>query len=190
MATFRKTLIVAALASAFATPIAQAAPVLGDGNPATPETVSLKTANSWLEIDAAAFGRNLEAVKKMLGGKQKICAVIKGDAYGNSIELLMPQIIKHKIPCVGITSNDEARVVRASGYKGTVARLRTTTLGEIEDGFQYNIEELFGNLKAAQLADAAAAKQGKTLNIHLALNAGGMDRNGLALDTELPSCRI
>ena len=184
MATFRKTLIVAALASAFAAPIAQAAPVLGDGNPATPETVSLKTANSWLEIDAAAFGRNLEAVKKMLGGKQKICAVIKGDAYGNSIELLMPQIIKHKIPCVGITSNDEARVVRASGYKGTVARLRTTTLGEIEDGFQYNIEELFGNLEAAQLADAAAAKRGKKLNIHLALNAGGMDRNGLALDTE------
>jgi len=38
MATFRKTLIVAALASAFAAPIAQAAPVLGDGNPATPET--------------------------------------------------------------------------------------------------------------------------------------------------------
>ena len=184
MATFRKTFIVAALASAFAAPIAQAAPVLGDGNPATPETVSLQTANSWLEIDAAAFGRNLEAVKKMLGGKQKICAVIKGDAYGHSIELLMPQIIKHNIPCVGITSNDEARVVRASGYKGTVARLRTTTLGEIQDGFQYDIEELFGNLKAAQLADAAAAKQGKTLNIHLALNSGGMDRNGLALDTE------
>ena len=44
MALFRKTLIVAALASAFAAPIAQAAPVLGDGNPATPETVSLKTA--------------------------------------------------------------------------------------------------------------------------------------------------
>ena len=161
MATFRKTLIVAALASAFAAPIAKPRLCWASGNPATPETVSLKTANSWLEIDAAAFGRNLEAVKKMLGGKQKICAVIKGDAYGNSIELLMPQIIKHKIPCVGITSNDEARVVRASGYKGTVARLRTTTLGEIEDGFQYNIEELFGNLKAAQLADARRCQTGQ-----------------------------
>ena len=136
--------------------------------------------------------------KKCWAGNKKICAVIKGDAYGNSIELLMPQIIKHKIPCVGITSNDEARVVRASGYKGTVARLRTTTLGEIEDGFQYNIEELFGNLKAAQLADAAAAKRGKKLNIHLALNAGGMDRKAWhwtpnrakPMRWRLPSCRI
>ncbi|MCG7656332.1 alanine racemase [Wielerella bovis] len=181
-----KKLAVFCVAAALSTVASvQAAPVLGDGNINTPETVSLQTTNSWLEIDAAAFGRNLAAVKQMLGGKQKICAVLKADAYGHGVETLMPEIIKHQIPCVGITSNEEARVVRASGYTGVIARLRTTTLGEIQNGFQYNIEELFGNFEAAKQASEAAGKAGVTLKYHMSLNSGGMGRNGLALDTHV-----
>ncbi|MFV2030319.1 alanine racemase [Neisseria sp. S1] len=148
-----------------------------------PSKVTRDNTNAWLEIDTAAYGRNLEAMKKHLNGKAKICAILKADAYGNGIDLLMPEIIKHDIPCIGIASNEEARVARAHGYQGVIARVRTASLGEIKDGLKYDMEELFGNLNQAQAADRLAAQAGKKLRFHLSLNSAGMDRNGLDMSS-------
>lgn len=44
---------------------------------------------------------------------------------------------------------------------------------------EFTVEELIGNLEMAQRLNAIAAKQGKVIPIHLALNSAGMSRNGL-----------
>lgn len=161
-------------------PTIQAAPEL---NTINTERVNRANTNAWLEIDTEAFGRNLQAVQNMLNNQQQICAVLKADAYGNSITLLMPQILRHHITCVGITSNEEARVVRASGYLGRIVRLRTATSDEIHNAVKYRVEELVGNLETAQFASHAAVKNNQPVKIHISLNSGGMNRNGLAIDT-------
>lgn len=147
-------------------------------------SVSKATANAYLEIDTKAFAQNLQAMKNHLQGKAKICAILKADAYGNGIDNLMPAIIAEKIPCIGIASNEEARIARKHGYKGTIMRVRSGTLNEIQQGLRYNIEELFGNVQTAQLANDIAKKAGKKIRFHLALNSGGMNRNGLDISTQ------
>lgn len=174
----KSSVLAAALMAALVVSPASAAPVLSLDSQNT-STVGQHNVNAWLEIDVKAYGDNLEAMKKHLNGKAKICAILKADAYGNSIDLLMPAVIKHDIPCVGIASNEEARIARAHGYQGVVARVRTATVGEIKDGLQYGIEELFGNLEQAKQANEIAKQAGKTLKFHLALNSAGMNRNGL-----------
>lgn len=144
-------------------------------------SISRETANAWLEIDTKAFGNNLTAMKAHLNGKAKICAILKADAYGNGIDLLMPTIIEHNIPCIGIASNDEARIARLHGYQGIVMRVRSGTPQEIEQGVQYGIQELFGNLNTAKVANGIAKRLGKTIDFHLSLNSGGMNRNGLEM---------
>lgn len=144
-------------------------------------SISRETANAWLEIDTKAFGNNLTAMKAHLNGKAKICAILKADAYGNGIDLLMPTIIEHNIPCIGIASNDEARIARLHGYQGIVMRVRSGTPQEIEQGIQYGIQELFGNLNTAKVANDIAKRLGKTIDFHLSLNSGGMNRNGLEM---------
>lgn len=144
-------------------------------------SISRETANAWLEIDTKAFGNNLTAMKAHLNGKAKICAILKADAYGNGIDLLMPTIIEHNIPCIGIASNDEARIARLHGYQGIVMRVRSGTPQEIEQGVQYGIQELFGNLNTAKVANDIAKRLGKTIDFHLSLNSGGMNRNGLEM---------
>lgn len=144
-------------------------------------SISRETANAWLEIDTKAFGDNLTAMKAHLNGKAKICAILKADAYGNGIDLLMPTIIEHNIPCIGIASNDEARIARLHGYQGIVMRVRSGTPQEIEQGVQYGIQELFGNLNTAKVANDIAKRLGKTIDFHLSLNSGGMNRNGLEM---------
>ncbi len=140
--------------------------------------------NGWIEIDAAGFEANIADLRKLVGPDQRVCAVLKGDAYGHSIALLIPSIRRMGIDCIGITSNEEARVARKLGYRGTIARLRTATPSEVDDGLVWQIEELTGNLAHARAVAAIAQRKGRSLDVHFALNSTGMGRNGLDLTTQ------
>jgi len=163
-----------------ATGIGHTAPLLD----VQPDAARVRQSNAWLEIDHRVFESNLAALQKRLNGKTQICAVMKADAYGHSIALLMPSIVRMNIPCVGITSNEEARVVRAKGFQGRLMRLRNAPLVEMEGALPYQMEELVGNLTVAQELNALAQRTGKPIAIHVGLNSGGMARNGLELTTE------
>jgi len=142
-------------------------------------------ANAWVEINVKAFEQNIQTLQQQLQDKSQICAVMKADAYGHGIELLMPSIMKLNVPCVGITSNAEAAMVRQSGYQGRLLRLRAATDQEIQNAASLNMEELLGNYEQAQRMSQWAKQQGLTIKYHLGLNAGGMDRNGLELNSEM-----
>ncbi len=164
-------------------PILPAAPPLASGK--APLKLDALSLNAWQEIDRLAFENNLKAIKARVGDKVKLCAILKADAYGHGISLLVPTVIKLGIPVIGVASNDEARVAREQGFKGEIIRVRTATLGEVEAGLKYDIEESLGNLDFARQVSNLAARQGRTLKFHLKLNSGGMSRNGLEMSTEL-----
>ncbi|WP_449433288.1 alanine racemase [Pseudomonas putida] len=183
MKCFRKALLPLAISLALLSS-AQAAPKL------TTETSSLSyiqqvaATNAWVEIDKATFESNLAAVQARLQGKSQVCAVMKADAYGHGIGLLLPSVIAMNVPCIAITSNEEARVVRAHGFTGRLMHVRTPTLAEVESALPYDVEELVGGLDFARMAGEIAIRHGKTLRIHLGLNSAGMSRNGLEMGTE------
>jgi alanine racemase len=163
---------------------AVAAPVLSAGNFGL-TLAKAQRHNGWMEIDAAAFEANIDAVRSTIG-TARLCAVMKADAYGNGIGLLMPSILKKRVTDVAITSNDEARVARALGYRGRLLRIRAATPEEMEDAFALRVEELIGNREAAAGLQRMWLKRakGRALPVHLALNAGGMSRNGVELSTD------
>ena len=139
--------------------------------------------NGWIEIDAAAFEFNIEELQRMVGATP-ICVVVKADAYGHGLDLLMPSILKKKVSLLGIATNDEARIARAMGYKGRILRLRSATGDEMEDAVGDRVEELVGNPDYAAELDAIAARKRVRIHTHLILNSGGMSRNGLELAAE------
>lgn len=149
-----------------------------------PITATSQNSNAWLEISAGAFEHNVAETQRLIGPKTQICAVLKADAYGHGIALLMPSVIKAGLPYVGVTSNDEVAAVRASGYDGNIMRLRTATRAEIEAALPYRVEELLGNYELAQEASELATEYDVDLRFHLALNSAGMSRNDLELKTD------
>lgn len=176
------TLLAAAVAAAV-TSTSYAAPLLSDQALLvdSPEHIS---ANAWVEISQSAFESNILGVQELLGEETALCAIMKADAYGHGIANLMPSVIALGIPCIGVASNEEARVVRASGFEGRLMRVRSATPAEIRGAFDYEMEELFGDISAARQASEDAAEAGVTLRYHLGLNSGGMGRNGMALESE------
>ncbi len=175
----RRRFIAAAAGTALAASLdAQAAPLLG-----LQRRREVTAPNTWIEVDLAVFENNLRLVQAALSGNPQVCAVMKADAYGIGIDMVMPSVIKARIPCVGIASNEEARMVRACGYKGRIMRVRSATLEEAAAARPHKVEELVGNLDAARALNALAGKRGRALPVHLALNSAGMSRNGLELRT-------
>ncbi|CUA81636.1 MULTISPECIES: alanine racemase [Gulbenkiania] len=180
---FARTLLAASLAACFVSGAALAAPELPLSS--YDKTSSLTaTSNAWIEVDRAAFEHNIRTLQATVGDKTKICAIMKADAYGHGIGLLVPSVIATGVPCIGVASNEEARIVREKGFTGRLMRVRTPTLGELEGALPYNMEELVGNLDFARQAGEIARRHGKTLSVHLGLNSAGMSRNGLELSTE------
>jgi alanine racemase len=155
-------------------------------NPAVASTgiaaASAEADHSWLEIDPEAYEYNIRLLQNAMG-ESDICAIMKADAYGHGIALLMPTIIKTGVSYVGIASNDEARLVRESGYTGALLRVRAATLDEIKGALEYDVEEMMGNAEIARSAGNLAYFLGRTLKVHLALNSGGMSRNGIDMAT-------
>lgn len=181
---FKRSTLALAISLALLAGQAQAAPTLINAATATDAaSPQAQSANAWIEIDRVAFENNIAALKKQVGAKTQICAVMKADAYGHGIDLLMPSVIATGVPCIGIASNEEARIVRENGFTGRLMRVRTATVGEVQDGLRYDMEELVGDLEFAQAIAELARAQGKTLRIHLGLNSAGMSRNGLEMSS-------
>ncbi|MGB6190692.1 MAG: alanine racemase [Aeromonas molluscorum] len=139
-------------------------------------------ANAWLEVDLAAFEQNLQTLKTRLGDKgPQICAIMKADAYGHGIDLLVPSVVAAGIPCIGIASNEEARVARDKGFTGRLMRVRAATPAEVEQAVPYKLEELVGGLENATLISEIAQRHQTQIPVHIGLNSAGMSRNGLDL---------
>lgn len=177
-----RTVIALSLAMIIGQGYVQAAPLLALDNAQSEQAVA--TSNAWVEVNQAEFENNIRMLQGTLTNKAKLCAILKADAYGHGVALLMPSVMKMAVPCVGVASNEEARIVRESGFKGELVRVRTATLAEVEGALPYNMEELVSGLAYAREMAAIAEKHGKRLKVHLALNAGGMSRNGLEMGTD------
>ncbi|RQR46342.1 alanine racemase [Burkholderia sp. Bp9126] len=174
----RRTLVSLAISSGLVSSVAQAAPLLNAG------ARRIIAPNSWIEVNLGVFEKNLSNVRHVLTKGTKLCAVVKADAYGVGLATLMPSIIKANVTCIGIASTEEARLVRASGFKGQLLRVRAAFPDEIAAALPYDVEELVGNAELARSIGALAEQEKRVIKVHLALNASGMSRNGLDLETE------
>ena len=123
----RRQFIAAALGTALAASVdLHAAPLLGKQRKR-----SDWAPNSWIEVDLGVLEHNLGLIRQAVAGDARICAVMKADAYGVGIEFAMPTFIRAGISCVGIASNEEARMARDCGFKGKMLRVRAATEEEV-----------------------------------------------------------
>lgn len=139
--------------------------------------------NTTLEISRSALEYNIHKVQQLLGDKTRMCAILKGDAYGHDLSLVTPVMMQNGVQCIGIASNEEISTVRQSGYTSQLMRVRNATEKEMHQAADFDTEELIGNLDMAKRLSTIAQEKGKTIRIHLALNSGGMSRNGLEVST-------
>ena len=136
------------------------------------------SARGRVEIDTAALAHNVSTIRAELGDAVGFCAVVKADAYGHGVDIVVPVLKAAGVKVIGVASNAEADRVRRCGFRGRLMRVRPATVEEISDGVALGIEEWIGGPAHAEVVRSVARRHRGRIAGHLSLNSTGLSRDG------------
>jgi len=139
----------------------------------------------WAEVSLEAIRHNLHAVRKQIGPKPRILAVVKSNAYGLGAVPIAKALQKAGVEWFGVTCGNEGIELRESGIRKRILILTGFWPGEekrlIESGLTpavTRVEDVRHLERAAKSARVRSAKSPR-LRFHLKINTG-MNRLGIS----------
>lgn len=131
---------------------------------------------TWAEIDISALLHNLNFIRQKANGK-KIMVIVKADAYGHGVALVVPALEKAGVDAFGVSNIDEALELRKLGVKTPILILGYTPVSSVESLIENDITQTIYELNQAEQFSDAALKMGAKVKAHLKLDTG-MSRLG------------
>ncbi len=137
---------------------------------------------TWAEIDAAAFGRNLDAVTARLPRGSRLIALMKANAYGHGAAELSRQCTPDRVAMIAVVLLEEALELRRAGV--TLPILILGPLTEAQVAIAAEEKMTMGVPGPEELEGVCRVARDRDVTIHLELDTG-MGRMG-SIETELP----
>ena len=126
--------------------------------------------NCWAEIDLDALQANAAALQ---GLGSILMAVVKADAYGHGVDLIVPALIRCGVRDFGVATAAEGKRVRA--IVGRVPRIYVMTAVTAADAPQIiesNLTPFLGGADIAGELGRAADAANKTIDVHVEVDSG------------------
>lgn len=137
--------------------------------------------NSWIEVSEQALAGNLAFVRKLLGPRVELAAVVKSNAYGHGMELVAGLAIKHDADSFCVHSLEEALRLRQAGFSQDVLVMGHIPFARLAEAVEADLRVvLFHRRSARKLAELAEAR-GRTVRVHLKIETG-THRQGIEPD--------
>lgn len=128
-----------------------------------------------VEIDSAAFGRNLSAVAERLPPRSRLIAVMKANAYGHGAVDLARQCTRQYVAMIAVVMLEEALELRRAGISLPILILGPLTREQIVEGVANDV--VIGIPGPEELEAACEVARDREVTIHLKLDSG-MGRMG------------
>ncbi len=112
----------------------------------------------WAEIDLGAIAHNLRAIRKHTGGRPKILAVVKADAYGHGAQPVAKALARAGADYFGVTCTQEGAELRAAGIRKPVLVLTGFWPGEEKRQLECGLTPVITDVAHLKLLDQAAGK--------------------------------
>jgi alanine racemase len=150
----------------------------------------------WAEISLQAIGRNLRRIRRHIGPKPQILAVVKSNAYGLGAVPVAKALEKAGAERFGVTCANEGVELRESGIRKPILVLTGFWPGEEKRFIANRLTPSVTRLEDVRSLERAAksARVKSRLRFHLKINTG-MNRLGLlpseldAFASALADCR-
>ncbi|MBB6625131.1 alanine racemase [Clostridium gasigenes] len=136
----------------------------------------------WAEIDLDCIKHNMIEIRKQVGEKI-IIAIVKADAYGHGAIDVASVLLENGADKLGVAVITEALELRKSGIEAPILILGYTPLDFTKDLIDQNIEQTVYSLDYAIGLSEIALKEGKQIDIHIAIDTG-MGRLGFLPNEE------
>lgn len=143
----------------------------------------------WAEISLGAITHNLRVIRRRVGRKRKVLAVVKANAYGLGAVAISRALAKAGTDWFGVTCTSEGAELREAGIRQPILILTGFWPGEERQLLRYNLTptvtrvEQVGALERAAVRFRARGRRTK-VSFHLKVDTG-MNRMGISLE-DLP----
>jgi alanine racemase len=131
-----------------------------------------------LSIDLAALAHNYRQLRRWCAPDVRLLAVVKADAYGHGLVPAARTLAAAGADYLGAGSLDEGLALRQAGLNLPVLLLLGILPQEADAAAAHRLDAALYRLDVAEALAAAAARQGRTVRVHLKVDTG-MGRLGV-----------
>ncbi len=143
-------------------------------------------------VDLAALQANFKAIQAFLkaGAAQgpalqrkspRVIAVVKANAYGHGSERVAQALEAAGADLLACADIEEAIVLRRAGVRVPILVFGALSVSDLDGLFEYSLTPTISTPSAARAAQAAAARNTRTIGYHLKIDTG-MNRLGFRHD--------
>lgn len=134
---------------------------------------------SWIEIDRARLGANIDAFRKLIAPQTGLMVVVKANAYGHGLDTVAP-LVAERADWLGVNCVDEALAITRLGIRKPIAILGHTRLDEIEHVVRNGYRQVLYRIDVAEALSESAKKMKASAKVHLKIETG-TNRQGIAM---------
>jgi alanine racemase len=127
----------------------------------------------WVEVDLDALRHNVTAIRRRIGPKVKLMAVVKADAYGHGLAQVGGMLMQCGVDAFAVANLSEALALRQIGGSGWPILLFGSALPfEVGKMIEQNITPTISNVEEARLFDEEAKRRGKIVDVQIEIDTG------------------
>lgn len=134
--------------------------------------------DAWVEVNIDYLTENIKKFKALIPSDKKILAVVKADAYGHGIAMMLPTILSCGIDMLGVASIDEALDLRKAGAECDILVLGAPPIWAFESAVENNISISIFNNDHLEASKQIFERTGIAPKVHVKLDTG-MNRIGI-----------
>lgn len=116
--------------------------------------------------------RNIEAARKKIGPRPKICVPVKADAYGHGAVAVSRRVLDAGAEYLGVAGAAEGAGLRAAGITAPVLLLSQAQPEQLAGMISLNLTPLVSDAEFIAEAARAAEQAKKKLAVHLKIDTG------------------
>jgi alanine racemase len=142
-------------------------------------SVQKNTRSTFAEVNLQAIGSNLEHIRRKVGKKVRIMAMVKANAYGHGSEAVAAYIEKKHADAFGVAFPEEGVVLRKAGIRKPIqVMVNLLTREQAKVCVDHKLEPTMCSVAEAIMLDALGKKMRRTIPVHLKIDTG-MNRVGV-----------
>jgi alanine racemase len=139
---------------------------------------------TWVEINLDAIAQNVKNIRKLIGKKRELMAVVKGNAYGHDILEVSLVVLNNGATRLAVARLEEAILLRKAGITVPILVLGLTLKQQAEFLVSYDIAPAVCEFEMIEKLSESAVQMNKMAKIHLKVDTG-MGRIGIFPDDVL-----
>ncbi len=153
---------------------------------------------TWAEVDLDAIAYNVQGLKRHVGERTELMAVVKANAYGHGAVPAAKAILESGASRLAVNRVVEGVELRQAGIRAPILVMGYALPAEMETVVRWDLTPTVTAMEVASALSGAASRSGKTAPLHVKVDTG-MGRFGLlpgeVLDfvkrlSELPALRL